>query len=136
MPAATVLVHAGKTHAQSGPTQRKSMAVDAPPAQDEGNDDAWKIVSHTADNGDFDIKLLVMQRGYWCAIASYSYKYGQARRCIYYANGDRQPCFLDLPPQVVLEMAREDFTRHWLDYFREYLYEPRERSRFPGRETA
>ncbi len=96
--------------------------------------DAWKMVTQTAENGEFEIKLLVFELGDWSTVASYSYTRGRARRCIYYANGDKQPCFLDLPPHVVLEMAKEDFRRHWLEYYREFLYEPRERSLFPGRE--
>jgi hypothetical protein len=98
------------------------------------DEQAWKTVVQIVDSAEFEIRLLICHKEEWTAVASYSCKQGRARRSIYYVNGDRRPCFLDLPPQVVLDMAKEDFARNWLDYYREFLQAPDQRSWFPCRE--
>lgn len=94
--------------------------------------EATRVVTSGSGTVDFETVLQVLQAGRWSTVAAYAYENGTARRWLHYSNGDKYPISMDLPADVVFEMAREDFTRNWLIYYREFFNLSHQRPRFPA----
>jgi hypothetical protein len=77
----------------------------------------------TTDGGstEFTICLQIYCYGVWATVVCYEYRRGHGRRYIYYAHGAISAFNMDLPPNVMAEMAGEDFQRNWQAYQGEFL---------------
>lgn len=63
------------------------------------------------------VSKLEMQIGdEWITVATYDYRHGHAFRYIHRKNGSIAAFPMDLPLEIVREMASEDFARNWTTY--------------------
>jgi hypothetical protein len=72
----------------------------------------------------FITKLQASIAGHWTTIAAYESRFGQTVRFVYNNDGSREPFHMDLPPEVVKDMSKEDFRRNWQNYLQGFVQQP------------
>lgn len=64
----------------------------------------------------FVVRLQIKREDRWITIAWYEYRSGQAARFVNHADGRCSSFKLNLPYQIIKEMANQDFSRNWQTY--------------------
>lgn len=82
------------------------------------------LIRNCLDDAAFAINLEQNLQDRWTVIASYKSQRGHTARYLYRMNGLRKEFNLQLPEQVVKNMAMQDFQRNYKSYAAQYLSNP------------
>jgi len=89
--------------------------------------ESCRVVLTQAGENDlyFNTRLQANIEGRWTTIAAYESGQMRATRYVYGSDGKGEPLEMNLPPAVVREMAREDFSRNWQSYYQRFTQKAR-----------
>ncbi|MCA9804334.1 MAG: LysM peptidoglycan-binding domain-containing protein, partial [Cyanobacteria bacterium HKST-UBA02] len=75
------------------------------------------VIDFPSAPSDFTLNLQVIEAGLWTTIAAYESRNGRSVKTTYGRDGVTSSMVLNLPANVVKQMAVEDFSRNWALHF-------------------